>query len=693
MNREKRFVPAIFIFTFCFLASTFGALVTFEAESGSPGSNFTNNTQNGVTYISISTDTVNSGNPGNANRAATYTITFPQAGTYNLFARLRVGAGGFNDDSLFYGNGFGSKTPTSDNDWMLVNGLAASGFTASTDVVAGDGATGTQVWKWVNLSQFDPSGSATETPITFTVPAGNLTQTFQIGARENGLDIDKFTFGTTGTAYTVSNLDTGTEPPVITLTNTFTGPDGIALHRFNPLTGNLNLDGANPAASLVLLGNVLCGATLNGGVKGAGTAFYVGLDGTAFNAFRSFTNSPDAGNSQSKFLISGNLFGATIAGGSSDAGTMFSMDTNGNLSILRNFSTVSADNATNSGGASPNAALALSGSTIFGIASAGGSDANGTIFSISTNGLAFAVLHNFSALDPNTETNADGALPCGGVVISGNTLFGAASLGGADGSGVIFSMATNGNDFSVLHHFTALDAQTATNSDGAFPSAGLMLQNGTLFGTTIAGGAAGRGVIFSVGTNGSNFAVLHSFSATDSLTGTNSDGASPCAALVLYSNLLYGTASTGGDGASGTVFCLKTNGAQFQTVYAFTAVNSMTGTNRDGAFPVASVLPVGNALYGTAFAGGAGGEGTVFSVPFPLPPAVITNIVRNGSGGMTLYFAGSANSTNVIQAATNLASSAWENVFTNKADITGAWQFTDTNTTQFAAKFYRSFSF
>ena len=68
------------------------ALVTFQAESGALGSNFTNGTDGAIQYISISTDTVNSGNPGNANRVATYTVIFPEAGTYNLFARVRVGA-------------------------------------------------------------------------------------------------------------------------------------------------------------------------------------------------------------------------------------------------------------------------------------------------------------------------------------------------------------------------------------------------------------------------------------------------------------------------------------------------------------------------------------------------------------------------------------------------------------------------
>src|SRR3954470_11032237 len=94
--------------------------VVIQAESGTMGSNFTNGTDGATQFISISTDTVNSGNPGNANRVATYTVIFPQAGTYNLFARMRVGSGTFNDDSLFYGNGFGAKSPTTDIDWIFV---------------------------------------------------------------------------------------------------------------------------------------------------------------------------------------------------------------------------------------------------------------------------------------------------------------------------------------------------------------------------------------------------------------------------------------------------------------------------------------------------------------------------------------------------------------------------------------------
>ena len=191
----------------CLAGLTHAASVTFEAESGMLGTDFTNGTDGVVQFISISTDTVNSSNPGNTNRVATYGVTFPAVGTYQLYARVLVGPGGFNDDSMFYGNGFGTKNPTNNSDWILVNGLGGVGFSNSTDMVTGGGTLGSGMWKWINLSKFTSQPG-------FTVSAGGLTQTFQIGARENGLDMDKFVFGTEGYAFTVSNLDNGTDGTV-----------------------------------------------------------------------------------------------------------------------------------------------------------------------------------------------------------------------------------------------------------------------------------------------------------------------------------------------------------------------------------------------------------------------------------------------------------------------------------------------
>ena len=666
------------------------AIMTFDAESGALGSDWAVSNSSSPAYITILSDGAGN-NPGNAARVASYMVTFPAADTYQLYARIRVGPNTFNDDSMFFAASFGSKSPTLNSDWILVNGLAAVGFSNSTDVVTGGGTLGAGMWKWINLSEFINQPG-------FTVNAGSLTQTFQIGARENGLDIDKFVFGTAGTAFTVSNLDTGTLPSSsgtnsISNTNLFIGPDGIAFHRFSALANGLNLDGANPAAGLVLSGGVLCGTTLNGGTQGAGTAFYMTLDGTNFNAFHSFANSPDAANPAGNLSILGNIFlGTSLAGGNNGVGTIFLGNTNGSVSILWGFAVVSADEATNFGGASSSALLALSGSMLFGTTTAGGASANGTVFSFFTNNSAFSVLHDFSVLDSNTGTNADGALPCGGLILSGNTLYGTTSAGGAGGAGVIFSINTNGGSFNTLYSFTPLDSLAATNTDGAFPSSGLVFSNSMLYGTTIAGGTGGKGVIFSIGTNGLGFAVLHNFSATDPMTGTNIDGASPCAALALSGTNLYGTASAGGAGGNGTVFSVSTNGTHFQTIHAFLAVDLSTGTNFGGALPVAGVLPVGNSLYGTTFSGGPGGAGTVFNITIPYPPAVITSIVHNSDGSATLFFLGGPNSTNIIQMTASLTPPVtWQDVSTNVADAGGAWQFIGSNSTN-SAQFYRSYT-
>jgi O-glycosyl hydrolase len=196
--------------------SSGAASVTFEAESGVLGTNWAVSNGSGANYITITTGSTGT-NPGSADRVASYVVAFPAAGTYQLYARVQVGPGGYNSDSLFYAGSFGMKSPTNNGDWVLVNGLAGAGFSNSTDVVTGGGALGSGMWKWINLSQFTGQGG-------FSVSAGNLTQTFQIGAREAGLELDKFVFGTAGYAFTVSNLDHGTDgaPPTATIDPTRT---------------------------------------------------------------------------------------------------------------------------------------------------------------------------------------------------------------------------------------------------------------------------------------------------------------------------------------------------------------------------------------------------------------------------------------------------------------------------------------
>jgi hypothetical protein len=58
---------------------------------------------------------------------------------------------------------------------------------------------------------------------------------------------------------------------------------------------------------------------------------------------------------------------------------------------------------------------------------------------------------------------------------------------------------------------------------------------------------------------------------------------------------------------------------------------------------------------------------------------------------VTLYFLGGPDSTNIVQAAFDLTQPiAWQNVSTNVADGSGAWQLTNGNNA--AIRFYRSYA-
>ncbi|MGE5807055.1 MAG: endo-1,4-beta-xylanase [Ignavibacteria bacterium] len=177
--------------------------VVVEAESGTIGADIEVLQDGDIDYVS--TQVQNTAlNPGSARRIVTYEITFPDSGTFNFYARIRVGADGFNDDSFFFGNGFGNKDTVSDEDWILMNNLAAAGFADSADVVYDPGGLGNNIWKWVNLTRNRYTGDSSG---AFVVEPDSLTKIFQIGTRENGLNIDKFAFGRADLYYTVWALD------------------------------------------------------------------------------------------------------------------------------------------------------------------------------------------------------------------------------------------------------------------------------------------------------------------------------------------------------------------------------------------------------------------------------------------------------------------------------------------------------
>jgi uncharacterized repeat protein (TIGR03803 family) len=114
------------------------------------------------------------------------------------------------------------------------------------------------------------------------------------------------------------------------------------------------------------------------------------------------------------------------------------------------------------------------------------------------------------------------------------------------------------------------------------------------------GGSSRAGTVFAVNTDGSGFTNLYSF------TGGN-DGGSPYAGPILSGNTLYGTTAGGGSSGAGTVFAVNADGSGFTNLHSFTGGN-------DGGSPYAGLILSGKILYGTAYAGGSSGVGTVFAV-------------------------------------------------------------------------------
>ena len=472
-----------------------------------------------------------------------------------------------------------------------------------------------------------------------------------------------------------------------------TGQTFTTLHTFNPVTTSpyTNGDGYGPS-ELLLSGDTLYGTAWVGGTSGGGTVFKVNRDGGGFTTLFNFDAADPVANPGPLVLSGTTLYGVRNTGGSSGWGFVFAVGTNGvDFTTLYNFSApdTSFFPPINSDGARPTA-LVLSGSTLYGTTYYGGNSGAGTVFSLNTDGTGFSTLYNFSASSPDpsmvddNQTNSDGLGPSG-LMVSGDTLYGTASVGGKYASGTVFALNTDGTGFRTLHNFTFWNPFTYVNNEGAFPQARLVLSGSTLYGTASGGGHSGSGTVFAVSTNGTSFRVLHDFTASTRSTNTfgvtvftNRDGFGPQGPLMLSGNTLYGTTTQGGQSGVGTLFAINTDGTMFDTLHSFSeGPGSIYGnyTNSDGAFPNTGLVLSGNTLYGASETGGKSGGGTIFSISLPSPPPQLT-IRPDGYGGFFINAQGSPNFSCQLQRAPALTG-PWATSASQTADTNGLIQFHD----------------
>jgi len=198
-------------------------------------------------------------------------------------------------------------------------------------------------------------------------------------------------------------------------------------------------------------------------------------------------------------------------------------------------------------------------------------------------------------------------------------LYGTAIAGGRNGNGVIFKLAPDGTE-SLLYFFTG-------GNDGRNSESSLARDSeGNLYGTSQYGGTYGKGIVFKLAVDGT-FSVLHSFAG-------GSDGSDPSAGVIRDNRgNLYGTTAGGGDstgcfgGPCGTVFKLSAAGKE-------TVLYSFQG-NCD-AVPRGRLLrdKEGN-LYGTT-SGGSYCYGTVFKLTSDGTETVLYRFAGQSDGGQPL---------------------------------------------------------
>ena len=237
----------------------------------------------------------------------------------------------------------------------------------------------------------------------------------------------------------------------------------------------------------------------------------------------------------------------------------------------------------------------------------------GTIFKLTPSGTV-TLLHAFCGSDGCGSLTTDGSMPLGRLVLGatgklyGTTYAGSLTDGEYNG-GIIFSVSTTGSGYEVLHNFSG----NTGSGDGWAPAAGLTRgTDGNFYGTTELGGSGGldqgEGTVFKM-TPAGKVTILHSFVGSD---GAGSDGSYPKGALVEASDgNFYGTCYSGGANGTGTVFRISTKGV-FTKIYDFVAEGASGGI---GNYPRAGLIQASDGnLYGTAWDGGVYNSGTIYQL-------------------------------------------------------------------------------
>jgi uncharacterized repeat protein (TIGR03803 family) len=297
--------------------------------------------------------------------------------------------------------------------------------------------------------------------------------------------------------------------------------------------------------------------------------------------------------------LNGTLYGTTVNNGANGNGTVFAVNAaSGAEKLVYSFQNDGDGNG-------PEAGLIKVGSKLYGT-TYGGGNGDGTVYWVNPKLRAEEVVYAFKG-------SPDGANPSTSLIKVGSLFYGTTNFGGsAGGYGTVYSVNPATGQETVLYSFA-----NGNEGGASVPEGSLLNVKGTLYGTTIYGGATDSGTVFSVNPSTGAEKIVYSFKGS-------SDGYAPVGGLVNVGGKLYGTTQAGGGGGGqGTVFWVDPKTGTKVLVYSFQG-------GADGAEPVAGLVDVGGTLYGTTESGGNAGYGTLFAID---PKAGTEKVLYSFKGG------------------------------------------------------------
>lgn len=269
------------------------------------------------------------------------------------------------------------------------------------------------------------------------------------------------------------------------------------------------------------------------------------------------------------------LWGMSSTGGDDYLGSLFSSNASGD-NYQKRYQVTRIDQGYNPQHADP---VEYNGK-LYGTASLGGAQGYGVIFEWNPATNIYTKKIDFN--------DVDGKYPFGSLTCNNGKFYGMTSAGGANDRGVIFEWNPTSNTYTKK-----IDLDDA---GGSYPQGSLLFNNGKFYGMTSAGGVNDKGVIFEWDPTSNTY--------TKKIDLTAAGGSAPQGGLAFRDGKFYGLTAEGGANDKGVIFEWN------PTTNTYTKKIDLSTTV--GSTPYGSLAVKDSKLYGITSAGGANDRGVIF---------------------------------------------------------------------------------